>query len=95
VSRLPADSATKVAVSGYLPGKGNERIEWTLDRHLLAAILDTLRGLMYLTSAINTPRGKKNPVPEPKPTPRPGVDETTPDKTASRKRRVSAATKES
>jgi hypothetical protein len=83
VSRLPANSATKAATSAYLPGEGGERIEWTLDRHLLAAILDTLRGLMYLTGAVHTARGK-NPVPEPKPFPRPGIDPT--DKKPARKR---------
>lgn len=77
VSRLPPDSNSQAIMSGR-PGEGPERAEWSTTNHLLAAIHDQLQYANYLTGAVNS-GNKKNPVPEPKPLPRPGLP-ATPDK---------------
>ncbi len=77
VSRLPPESATQAVLSGR-PGKGFERIEWTTTLQVLAAIHDQLQALNYLTGAVHA--GRKNPVPEPIPIPRPGLPEKSPPK---------------
>jgi hypothetical protein len=50
---------------------------WTPDRHLLAGVLDRLGVVSYLLGGTLVGLGavKENPVPEPKPLPRPGVDD--------------------
>lgn len=70
VSRLPAESSTQ-AVMTSRPGEGPERTEWTTALHILASIHDQFQTLNYLTGA--NLAGKKNPVPAPKPIPRPGL----------------------
>lgn len=47
---------------------------WNFDRMLLAAIADDIRLGNYILAAANSPKGK-NPLPLPKPIPRPGVEE--------------------
>ena len=47
---------------------------WSLDNLLLAAVVDDLRLGNYILAAANSPKGK-NPLPMPRPIPRPGVEE--------------------
>lgn len=84
VSRLPPESHTQAGMSGR-PGEGPERAEWTTANHLLAAVHDQLQSLNYLTGAVNA--GRKNPVPQPTPIPRPGLPDPTPDKPPRPRRR--------
>ena len=47
---------------------------WALETMLLAAVVDDLRLGNYILAAANSAKGK-NPLPMPKPIPRPGVEE--------------------
>lgn len=70
LARLPADSCHVRALSGEDVG------EWTLDRHLLASQIDHMRSTNWLIGALLVALGgaRKNPVPEPSPVPRPGIE---------------------
>lgn len=47
---------------------------WNMNTLLMAALIDDVRLGNYILAAANSPRGK-NPIPLPKPIPRPGVEE--------------------
>jgi len=66
-------SNTSVAIGG----------PWNFDRLLLAAAIDDLRLNNYILAAANSPKGK-NPLPLPKPIPRPGVEEQPSNQTTKR-----------
>jgi hypothetical protein len=56
---------------------------WNLEALLLAAAVDDIRLNNFILAAANSPKGK-NPLPMPKPIPRPGVEEL-PSNTTSKK----------
>lgn len=62
------ESATRRSIGG----------PWKLDQLLLAAAIDDIRLGNYILAAANSPKGK-NPLPLPKPIPRPGVEEQGPE----------------
>ncbi|MGV9263157.1 hypothetical protein ACWDRR_00670 [Kitasatospora sp. NPDC003701] len=69
VNRLPREGCYARAVVGA------EEAEWTTDRHLLASVVDHLRGTNYLLGGLLVANGaKRNPVPPPEPIKRPGVE---------------------
>ncbi len=53
---------------------------WDLETLLLAAAVDDIRLNNFILAAVNSPKGK-NPLPMPKPIPRPGVEENSPNTT--------------
>lgn len=56
---------------------------WNLETLLLAAVIDDVRLGNYILAAANSPKGK-NPLPLPKPIPRPGVEEQPSNQTVKR-----------
>jgi hypothetical protein len=70
IERLPPESAVYRSIAG------EESAMWTPDRHLLAGVIDRLGVVSYLLGGTLVGLGavKENPVPEPKPLERPGVD---------------------
>lgn len=70
LDRMPEESAL------YRALVGNETAQWTPERHLLAGVIDSLGVVSYLLGGTLVSLGgvKENPVPEPKPIERPGVE---------------------
>lgn len=72
IEHLPADSSLARAVTDEKP---EERV-WDMTTQLLAAVYDQAGWTNYLLGALiaqNNSKMKSNPIPEPKPIPRPGV----------------------
>ncbi len=72
VRYLPPDSPLHQEIAGA------EESYWTPDLRLSASIHEQLQYIAYVIGATNVEKfkGRKNPVPEPKPIPRPGVEVT-------------------
>lgn len=72
LDHLPRHDSALVAA---LSGDDAEVREWTLDRHLLAGVVDRLDLLAHLLGANLQALGavKRNPIPAPVPISRPGV----------------------
>ena len=62
VGNLPQESATVRAISGDVA-------DWTTDRELLAATVDRLNDLIWLTVEVNKKPRARNPRPDPVPRP--------------------------
>lgn len=71
VRHLPTDSATARAVRGSAP----EEDAWTLDRQLLASVVDAVRENTFATVKLGGDPKKTARLKPPKPIPRPGVEE--------------------
>ncbi|MFB9485209.1 hypothetical protein ACFFSH_38450 [Streptomyces filamentosus] len=69
---LPRDSATARAVRNASP----EEEAWTMDRHLLASIVDAVRESTYAAIKLGGDPKKTGRLKPPAPIPRPGVAET-------------------
>lgn len=69
---LPADSPLFQAIAG------EEEAYWTPDLRMAASIHEQLQYVAYVIGAVNVDKfkSKRNPVPEPKPIPRPGIETT-------------------
>ncbi|GAA3121682.1 hypothetical protein [Streptomyces echinatus] len=70
---LPQDSATARAVRGASP----EQEAWTLDRHLLAALIDAQRENTFAMVKLHGDPKKTSRLRPPDPIPRPGVEQRT------------------
>lgn len=72
VEYLPRNAPLHEEISGA------EEAYWTPDLRMSASIHEQLQYVAYVIGAVNVDKfkGKKNPVPEPKPIPRPGVETT-------------------
>lgn len=72
VRYLPRDSPLHEEIAG------SEESFWTPDLRMAASIHEQLQYVAYVIGAVNIDKYKnrKNPVPEPKPIPRPGVEAT-------------------
>ena len=72
VNYLPSNSPLRTEIAGA------EETYWTPDLRMAAAIHEQLQYVAYVIGAVNAGKFKnqKNPVPEPKPIPRPGVEVT-------------------
>ncbi|MEU7177028.1 MULTISPECIES: hypothetical protein [Streptomyces] len=70
IERMPEESALMRSLVG------TEAAQWTPERHLLAGVIDSLGVVAYLLGGNLVALGgaKTNPVPEPKPIERPGVE---------------------
>lgn len=71
---LPADSATARDVRGSTP----EEDAWTLDRHLLASVVDAIRENTFATVKLGGDPKRTGPLKPPDPIPRPGVESKKP-----------------
>lgn len=76
LERLPDGCHTREAMDGIPEGERG----WTLDKHLLAGLLDRVGVTNYLLGASLVSSGAlgkngKNPIEEPRPLPRPGVNQ--------------------
>ena len=65
IKALPRESLVVQAVQGPLA-------EWSTGEHMLATIIDELRGWCYTYVSAHTPKGKSKPT-RPKPIERPGM----------------------
>ncbi|GAB2718079.1 hypothetical protein [Streptomyces bullii] len=68
---LPPDSATSRAVRGSTP----EEEAWTLDRQLLASVVDAVRENTFATVKLGGDPKKTGRLKPPDPIPRPGVEQ--------------------
>lgn len=80
IGHLPRESALQRAVLG-------ESARWGEVEHLLAVLIDLAQAQLWMTTAVNTPKGKRPK--RPRPYPRPGVED--PSQRRFRGRRMSLA----